>query len=168
MRKNSKQSTTTEVTRTLLCDFVMLRSENITSPRQCKKFDERYIGPFPIIDTWGIQIAFGTEAQRYSSCFSCVASRALLCTWRPPTTARHYHYRWRKEYVIDEIVSVRTHRRQKQYLVSWKGYSPPNNTSRESKDAVNDTEALEIHLQRQNQKEQSESRQGRGKSKRSR
>lgn len=34
-------------------DFVMLRSENITSPRECKKFDERYIGPFPILDTWG-------------------------------------------------------------------------------------------------------------------
>ena len=132
-------------------DFVMVRSDNITSPRECKKLDERQIGPFPIIDTWGKNAYKLRLVPKYRDIHP-VFHVSLLEPYytragRPPPPA-HVEIEGEKEYVVDEIIAERVYRRRKEYLVRWKDYAPPNDTSWEPEEYVKETQALDIYLEK--------------------
>ena len=138
-------------------DFVMIRSDNITSPRECKKLDERQIGPFPIIDAWGknaYKLRLVPKYRDIHPVFHVSLLEPYYVRAGRPLPPAHVEIEGEKEYVIDEIISDRIYRRRKEYLVRWKDYTPPNDTSWEPEDYVNDTQALDIYLDKQKEKTQ--------------
>ena len=131
-------------------DYVMLRSTNITSPRESKKLDARQIGPFRIIGTWGTNAYKLSLPPRYRDIHP-VFHISLLEPYytragkeEPPD---EQVIDGEVEYVIETIVSDRTFRRQEQYLVRWKGY-PPEEDTWETRETLKDTQALEEYLQK--------------------
>ena len=127
----------------------MLRTKNITSLRPSKKLDDRQIGPFPIIDTWGTnayKLQLTPKYRELHPVFHVSLLEPYYDRAGQPKPPDPILVDEELEWTINQILKERTYRKQKQYLVRWKGYTDDDCTW-EPYEHVADTEALEKWLQ---------------------
>ena len=112
---------------------VMLKTSNIRTLRPSKKLDSKLLGPFTITAVIGrnsyrlnLPPLFGIHPVFYASLLepyrpSTIPGRSVS----PPPPVR---IQGEIEYEVDKILDSRKVRNKVKYLVSWKGYSPGENT----------------------------------------
>ena len=110
-------------------DMVLLDATNISTTRPAKKFDDRYIGPFEVLQQTGpvnYRLRLDSRRNRRNPVFHV----DLLHPYHDPTTfpGRIIHSRPPPEldgsYVVETIHDSRIRRRKVQFLVGWIGYPP--------------------------------------------
>ena len=113
--------------------LVMLNRRNIASARPAAKFDDRLIGPFPIVSAVGshayrldlgqrrIHPVFHVDLLHPYHSPSSVPSRPIPA--RPPPEDPSSN-----AFIVHEILDSRMHRRKLQYLVRWEGYEPEDDS----------------------------------------
>jgi hypothetical protein len=137
-------------------DQVLLSTAYITAPadkqRPARKLQPKYIGPFPI--TTVVSPTAYRLALPYTLRIHPVFHVSLLKPYHP--TPEHLDRRQppppplptptaaTPEYEVESILDKRTFRRQKQYLVLWKGYPQHDATWEPMNNLDNAKEAIEI------------------------
>jgi len=110
-------------------DMVLLDATNISTTRPAKKFDDRYIGPFEVLQRTGpvnYKLRLDSRRNRRNPVFHI----NLLHPYHDPATfpGRTNHPRPPPEldgsYVVETIHDSRIRRRRVQFLVGWVGYPP--------------------------------------------
>ena len=106
---------------------MLLSSKNIRLSRPSKKLDNRFLGPFRIIEAIGKQVYRLDLPKAYSRIHPVFHVSLLeLYRWRPgekllsPPAAELLLDG--EEYEVEDILDVRQYRGKTQYLVKWLGY----------------------------------------------
>ena len=108
-------------------DEVLLSSKNIRLSRPSKKLDNRFLGPFRIIEAIGKQ-AYRLDLPKAYSRIYLVFHVSLVEPYRwhpgeePSSSPAAELLPDREEYEVEDILDVRQHRGEIQYLVKWLRY----------------------------------------------
>src|ERR1700712_1769318 len=111
-------------------DKVMLDARNIRSTRPSNKLDDKWYGPFEVIEKVGA-LAYRLDIPRNWSGIHNVFNESLLKPFNPPTDdlRKDLHPRpppdvvqEQLEWEVDQLLDVRKYRNRWEYFVSWKGY----------------------------------------------
>src|SRR5437764_11577361 len=108
-------------------DEVLLSSKNIRLSRPSKKLDNRFLGPFRIIEAIGKQ-AYRLDLPKAYSRIHPVFHVSLLQPYRrcpgeePSSPSAAELLPNGEEYEVEDILNVRQYRGKTQYLVKWLGY----------------------------------------------
>jgi hypothetical protein len=134
--------------------MVYLNRKNIRTTRPCLKLDWKRFGPFKIIKKIN-DVAFQLQLPQSMKLLHDTFHVSLL----EPATQNTLENRTdvipdpividqHEEYEVDEILDSRVIRRKLQYLVSWRGYGPSENTWQVKSDLDNCARLLkEFHEQ---------------------
>ena len=141
--------------------FVWLSTENLNTNRPSKKFEDRRIGPFEIIERIG-ENAYRLKLPRNMSRIHPVFSVGLLEPViendfsipysRPPPEIIDNVEEYQVERILDSKVlnkkSKNPNSRKLLYYVKWKGYPDSENTWEEASDLANAQDAVETFHKR--------------------
>ncbi|EDN09807.1 hypothetical protein HCAG_06974 [Histoplasma mississippiense (nom. inval.)] len=128
-------------------DPVLLSSLNIATSRPCRKLEDKWFGPFTILNTIGSQ-AYRLDLPRTFGSMHPVFHVTLLEPYyqRPgeePKKPPGILLEGRTEYFVEAILDKRLHRNKEQYLVKWEGYPNTENTWEPPENLLNSRNLLE-------------------------
>jgi hypothetical protein len=143
--------------------WVMLRNKNITTGRFSRKIDDRQIGPFRVLNTWGTNAYKLDLPPRYRELHpvfhvSLLEPYYIRSDQQPAPEAVWVDNE--QEYAVEDILAERTFRNVPQYLVRWKGW-PIEEATWEPQEELKDVAAVDAYLQRKEEGQQPKRRRGR-------
>ena len=116
-------------------DKVWLDAANITTTRPTKKFDDKWFGPFTIdkiISRNAYRLKLTANFQRIHPVFHVSKLRAYIPDpiheRKPHPPPKPVITQGVEEYEVEDILDSRLHRAKLEYLVTWKGYGPEENS----------------------------------------
>ena len=113
-------------------DKVLLSSKNIKTTQPCKKFSEKFFGPFTILARIG-PLAYRLKLP---SSFGKIHDVFHVSLLQPVRTTKYTHnfiapppeiVDGLPEHIVESVLDSRIYRRRLQYLVSWKGLQSHEN-----------------------------------------
>jgi transposase InsO family protein len=113
-------------------DLVMLSKKNLKSWRPSTKLDDRFDGPFEVIEVVGKQ-AYTIRLPKMYGNIHPTFHVSLLEPWhgRPgeiPADPKPIVVDGEEEWEVEEVLTHRIYRGKKQYLVKWKGFPSYENS----------------------------------------
>lgn len=136
-------------------DQVILNAKNIRRLRPSKKIDDRYLGPFTIIDAWGKQAYKLDLPEQYGEIHPVFHVNLL----EPYHEREGYFSRPgpeiidnQQEWEVEDILAQRGQGCKTQYLVKWVGYPPSENQWLSAADLQGTPEKLREFRHRQHGK----------------
>jgi hypothetical protein len=131
--------------------LVFLNRRNIKTSRPCRKFDDKKLGPFRVIEKINpvaFRLALPASMKTHPVFHVSLLTPKSLDVFPqqvvvPPHPVRVDDH---DEFIVESILDTRTRRGQIEYLIHWKGYSPADRTWEPAANLVNAPAALSRFL----------------------
>ena len=130
-------------------DDVMLSAKNLRTMRPSKKLDDKYYGPFTVVEAVGnnayrlkLPPSYQIHDVFHVSLLEPYRVREGEAPTRPPAILVDDQFEWE----VDEILDDKVRYRKKQYLVKWKGFPIEESTWEPEENLENAQEILQDYL----------------------